>query len=467
MIENRNNIPFTFGSNFFLDINDIKKVKTKELESQDATTTTTEKILNKKDEKQEKEELPYQNDHIYKEVFTINYSEDNLNKINTSKDNTNRDEEIQKEKEKKNRGTEEVKEETKIKIFDIKNEELSSKKKHINNNKVFYKQNNFNNNPFNRINNDLYFNNNNNIYFNQINQMNIPFGLNHNLNNIYNFSNNINLYINQKLAFFKQQINKYEILKKLGFYALSNSNNLNHYLFNFHTNNLNILYNQNNINPIIPFNNKINYKVNNINFNALQNPLNSCIPNHLNNPKNPEKYTIILKSKTDNPNVEKISKIKITTSYKKDNSILNKENNTQSKKEKNLINIDDILSGKENRTVVRLNPIPSNYSSFDVSKLLDKYLKIEHGKNQRIYKALYVPLCKIIGKNLGYCFIMITKPKYVVDFYNLFNGRSFGLKNCKKPCNVIWADIQGDEFLKLNEEDPLRKPIIFTDLRDD
>ena len=62
---------------------------------------------------------------------------------------------------------------------------------------------------------------------------------------------------------------------------------------------------------------------------------------------------------------------------------------------------------------------------------------------------------------------MLAKPKYVVEFYNLFNGKSFGLKNCKKPCNVIWADIQGDEFLKLNEEDPLRKPIIFTDIKDD
>ena len=62
---------------------------------------------------------------------------------------------------------------------------------------------------------------------------------------------------------------------------------------------------------------------------------------------------------------------------------------------------------------------------------------------------------------------MMAKPKYVVDFYKLFNGKCFGIKNCKKPCNVIWADIQGDKFLKLNEDDPLRKPIIFNDIRDD
>ena len=114
-----------------------------------------------------------------------------------------------------------------------------------------------------------------------------------------------------------------------------------------------------------------------------------------------------------------------------------------------------------------MNPIPPNYSSFDVSKLLDKYLKIESGKNQRIYKALYTPLCKIIGKNLGYCFVMMSKPKYVIDFYNTFNGKIFGKKKCKKPCNVIWADKQGDDFLKTTEDDPIRKPIIFKDLKND
>ena len=128
---------------------------------------------------------------------------------------------------------------------------------------------------------------------------------------------------------------------------------------------------------------------------------------------------------------------------------------------------EDIKSGIETRTVVRLNPIPPNFSSFDVSKLLDKYLKIENGKNQRIYKALYTPLCKVIGKNLGYCFVMMASPKYVIDFYKTFNGTTFGLKKCYKPCNVIWADFQGEDFLKLNKDDPIRKPIIFKDIKND
>ena len=195
------------------------------------------------------------------------------------------------------------------------------------------------------------------------------------------------------------------------------------------------------------------------NFNILNNSSN------LNN----QNYTITLKSKTNDPTIQKVSKIKVTTYCVKDNS-KKVENNDFIKKEKNIkniINIDSIISGIETRTVVRLNPIPPNYSSFDISKLLDKYLQIESGKNQRIYKALYTPLSKVIGKNLGFCFVMMVKPKYVVDFYKTFSGKIFGKKKCKKPCNVIWADIQGEDFLETNKDDPIRKPIIFKDIKTD
>ena len=90
-------------------------------------------------------------------------------------------------------------------------------------------------------------------------------------------------------------------------------------------------------------------------------------------------------------------------------------------------------------------------------------MHIESGKNQRIYKALYVPLSKILGKNIGFCFIMMVKPKYVINFYTTFNGINFNKKKARKPCSVIWADMQGDDFLKISE-DPLRSPIIFKDL---
>ena len=98
-------------------------------------------------------------------------------------------------------------------------------------------------------------------------------------------------------------------------------------------------------------------------------------------------------------------------------------------KSKYNINLNNIINKKEKSIVVKLYPIPENYSSFDIIKLLDMHLKIESEKNRRIYKALYAPKCKETGKNLGYCFVMMVKPKYVINFYKTFNGKMLGEKN--------------------------------------
>ena len=366
----------------------------------------------------------------------------------------------------------------------IKSNENNNININVNSKNIFI-NNNSNQNPYNAINNK--------IIGNQINFNVLPFytqnnlvGLNSN-QNIYNFLQYQHLkIINQKKEF--------QSLKQRGLLGIYDPQNKNNYLYKMYlNNNIGIINNINNINQLLAYNNSINqlnynyygnqnlllnnYFTNqhlvNINRNALNN-INSI--NSLKNLNNisgqniPEQYTIIIKNKTKNPDIQKLSKIKVTTTYLKDKSKNNqeiKEQNTKEKNPKNIINIEDIISGKENRTVVRLNPIPPNYSSFDISKLLDKYLNIENGKNQRIYKAIYTPLCKIIGKNLGYCFIMMAKPKYVIDFYKTFNGRIFQKKKCKRPCNVIWADIQGNAFLKTNEDDPIRKPIIFKDIKND
>ena len=58
---------------------------------------------------------------------------------------------------------------------------------------------------------------------------------------------------------------------------------------------------------------------------------------------------------------------------------------------------------------------------------------------------------------------MMGAPQYVIDFYTTFNGITFNKKKSRKPCTVIWADVQGDDFLKISD-DPLRSPIIFKDL---
>ena len=309
------------------------------------------------------------------------------------------------------------------------NEDKKNEKKDIH-----YKQstiNNSNNNNNNLISNINLSNNNNNSNNNimQTNNLNL-----HKSNYINNFGYNPNItlintiniinYLNTKFNELKIISKELNDLKKFGLSLLFDSNNVNHYLSNFI--NININNNPN----ILPITNDIN---NNI-------ILNQNNPNNLEN-----KGQIYIKTEYINqhPKEKKIVKIK--------NKI----------PDKNIINIDDIISKKETRTVVRLSPIPPHYSVFDISKLLDKYLKIEKNKNQRIYKALYTPLSKSIGKNLGFCLIMMVKPKYVIQFYNTFNGLKFNKKKCKKECSVVWADNQKDDIM--NSDDPLKSPIIFND----
>ena len=336
-------------------------------------------------------------------------------------------------------------------------ENITKKKTNKNSKKKSYIYNN------NKYNSDLMakksiYNNNNNLLNNTQNLLNRNFSkynkqmninknlqnsgfLNPNLVNVGNINifNSINSLIIQ-LTNIKEKFSDFNKLKEIGLQALTNDNNFNHYLLNNNDNN-------------------------NINFNFNFNPHINFVQliNNTNDIYDQNNFQIIMKRKADNPSYEKIQKINISTKYLKNNSNINKEMKIS---ENNKIYFDDIISGKEKRTVVRLNPIPPNFSSFDVSKLLDKYLKIESNKNQRIYKALFVPLSKVIGKNIGYCFVMMVKPKYVIDFYNTFNGINFKKKKCKKPCSVVWANLQGDDFLNISS-DPLRSPIIFKDIRKD
>ena len=468
-LEKKNEL--SWENDIFIDTDKIKREHISK--EQEKTTTSTDKIKNnkvKKGKKKKKKKIAKKNKlfdiPILDIYFNSSYNKDididiyvitkkkNIiyNKKPTFKIPIN---DIKKEKEK-----EKIKENNKI-INNLENNNINIE--NINKNQG--------SNPNIGINNDIL----NHLYSNNVNYRDFPLGSYNNFNGYFA----INDYYKNLIQLSELKI-KIETLKQIGLNALMNPENPNHYIFNMiyrnNVNNFNNYFN-NNFNRFSPLNNNINYGFNNFNNFGNQNPFFNYFPNrnimNMNNnmfiKNNPEKYTITFKSKTNDPSIEKISKIQVITSYVKDNSKIKQENKDTKKEKntKNLINLEDIKSGKEKRTVVRLNPIPPNYSSFDVSKLIDRYLNIENGKKQRIYKALYTPLCKVIGKNLGYCFIMMVKPEYVIQFYKTFNGRIFGKKKCKKECNVIWADIQGEDFLKNGEDDPIRKPIIFTDIKED
>ena len=69
-------------------------------------------------------------------------------------------------------------------------------------------------------------------------------------------------------------------------------------------------------------------------------------------------------------------------------------------------------------------------------------------------------MTKVIGKNKGYCFINLVAPKYVIQFYEIFNGLYFNIKNCKKSCTVVFSDKQE---IDCSNDDALKRPLIFND----
>ena len=261
-----------------------------------------------------------------------------------------------------------------------------------------------------------------------------------NLSNLQNSANNLKIYIK-----INEEEQKFRLLVQFGLISLSKKENVNNYLLskiNNSINNNDIKTTNNQFNPI---NNNINIFYNGNNIDDSFHPNNI---NRLHYQKNINKVN-------DSP-------MRIKISFIKNSSKVNQENHFDSKNKN--INLNDIINGKEKRTVVRLRPIPKNYSYFDLLKFMSKHLEKESGKNQIIYKALYFPICKVTGKNFGFCFVMMDEPKYVIDFYNTFNRKIFGKNKYKKRCKVSWANIQGEEFLNAIEDDQVGETIIFEDI---
>ena len=196
------------------------------------------------------------------------------------------------------------------------------------------------------------------------------------------------------------------------------------------------------------------YGTNTFNVKQINNILNIPNINSFNN-------IIKINNAYNNKKCEKILEKKIILKKNKENEE-SEENNTKIRnikiKPENIIDISLIMAGKEKRTFVRLHPIPKHFSVYDMVKIIDKYLKTKPG--QRIYNAVYLPLTKIIGKNMGYLFLNLISPTYVIQFYNIFNGFYLRFKNSNKPLSVIFAD---NQEIDISEEDPLRRPIIFFD----
>jgi len=60
---------------------------------------------------------------------------------------------------------------------------------------------------------------------------------------------------------------------------------------------------------------------------------------------------------------------------------------------------------------------------------------------------LYLPIDNYNSCNVGYAFVNFIHTKFILEFYNEFNGRRWDRFNSEKICELAYARIQGTTSL--------------------
>jgi hypothetical protein len=101
------------------------------------------------------------------------------------------------------------------------------------------------------------------------------------------------------------------------------------------------------------------------------------------------------------------------------------------------LDFESILSGADTRTTVILKNIPQRWSRESVFR---KLWRIIPGG----ILLLYVPFDFKTGQNLGYCFVDVIHPYFLIYLCFEFGGRALIRKN---PCEIAYSHLQGYENL--------------------
>jgi len=104
--------------------------------------------------------------------------------------------------------------------------------------------------------------------------------------------------------------------------------------------------------------------------------------------------------------------------------------------------------------------IPNKYTQ---GMLLER---LESGGHSRHYDFLYLPIDFKNNCNVGYAFINMTAPIYVLDLFEDLAGRTWERFNSEKVCQVAYGRIQGkaaliDNFSTQQADSKKVKPLIF------
>ncbi|CAN6912858.1 hypothetical protein Bca4012_087285 [Brassica carinata] len=125
------------------------------------------------------------------------------------------------------------------------------------------------------------------------------------------------------------------------------------------------------------------------------------------------------------------------------------------------LDLSKIMSGEDLRTTLMIKNIPNKYTRKMLLAAIDE-------TNRGTYDFLYLPIDFKNKCNVGYAFINMVSPTFIIALYEAFDGKKWDKFNSEKVASLAYARIQGKTALmahfqnsSLMNEDRRCHPIVF------
>lgn len=104
------------------------------------------------------------------------------------------------------------------------------------------------------------------------------------------------------------------------------------------------------------------------------------------------------------------------------------------------LNLKQILDGFDHRTTIMIKNIPNKYTQKMLLERLDQ-------KHTGRYDFFYLPIDLKNNCNVGYAFINMADPLFVVSLFADLAGQMWERFNSEKICELTYGRIQGRQAL--------------------
>lgn len=125
------------------------------------------------------------------------------------------------------------------------------------------------------------------------------------------------------------------------------------------------------------------------------------------------------------------------------------------------LDLDRVRAGDDARTTLMIKNIPNKYTQKMLLATIDEHFR-------GTYDFFYLPIDFKNKCNVGYAFINMLRPAFVVPLVERFNNRKWEKFNSEKVCTITYARIQGKNAMvahfqnsSLLHEDKRCRPVLF------